>query len=159
MNKAYLLTGGNMGQRTHNLAKARQHIEQRVGRVLRASALYETAAWGLTDQPAFLNQVLIVETTLAAAPLMELLLQIEQQMGRTRSAKNAPRNIDIDILFFNKEIHQRPDLMIPHPQLQNRRFVLTPLNELSPQLMHPVLRQTMHQLLQTCPDPLDVKKF
>jgi 2-amino-4-hydroxy-6-hydroxymethyldihydropteridine diphosphokinase len=159
MNKAYLLTGGNTGDRTHNLAQAQQWIEKWAGKVLRSSALYQTAAWGNTEQSPFLNQVLVIATPLDAPALMQVLLQIEQTMGRARTVKNAPRNIDIDILFFNKEIHQRPELVIPHPQIQNRRFVLTPLNELSPGLVHPVLKKTVHQLLLQCSDGLDVKKF
>lgn len=159
MNKAYLLTGGNTGNRTQNLAQAQQWISKRVGQVLRSSALYETAAWGNTEQAPFLNQVLVVATDLDAPTLMQTLLQIEQKMGRARTVKNAPRNIDIDILFFNKAVYESPSLTIPHPQIQHRRFVLTPLNELSPGLVHPVLQKTVHQLLLQCSDGLDVKKF
>jgi 2-amino-4-hydroxy-6-hydroxymethyldihydropteridine diphosphokinase len=159
MNKAYLLTGGNTGDRTHNLTQAQQWIEKLAGKVLRSSALYQTAAWGNTDQAPFLNQILVIATPMDAPTLMRTLLQIEQKMGRTRTVKNAPRNIDIDILFFNKSILQTPQLTIPHPQIQYRRFVLTPLNELSPGLVHPVLKKTVHQLLLQCSDGLDVKKF
>lgn len=159
MNKVYLLTGGNTGNRTENLAQAQQWIAKMVGQVLRCSALYETAAWGNTEQAPFLNQVLVVATELDAPALMQTLLQIEQKMGRARTVKNAPRNIDIDILFFNKVVHETPSLTIPHPQIQHRRFVLTPLNELSPGYVHPVLQKTVHQLLLQCSDGLDVKKF
>jgi 2-amino-4-hydroxy-6-hydroxymethyldihydropteridine diphosphokinase len=159
MNKAYLLTGGNTGNRLENLALAAAHIHKMAGPVLRSSAIYETAAWGNTQQAPFLNQVLVVQTPLDAPALMGALLQIEAQMGRARTVKNAPRNIDIDILFFNKAIHSATDLTVPHPQIPNRRFVLVPLNELSPGLVHPVLRKTVRRLLAECTDPLDVKKF
>jgi 2-amino-4-hydroxy-6-hydroxymethyldihydropteridine diphosphokinase len=159
LNKAYLLLGGNMGNRIDNLDKAIHHIALATGTITRSSACYETAAWGNTSQPNFLNQVVVIQTALNAPALLKALLLIEKKMGRTRTVKNAPRNIDIDILFFNKETHQLKDLTIPHPQIQNRRFVLTPLNEITPGLIHPVLKKTMHQLLINCPDKLDVKKF
>jgi 2-amino-4-hydroxy-6-hydroxymethyldihydropteridine diphosphokinase len=159
LNKAYLLLGGNTGNRVKNLDRAKQHITLLAGEIIRTSACYETAAWGNTHQANFLNQVVVIQTTLTAPALMKTLLQIEKKMGRTRTAKNAPRNIDIDILFFNRETCHTKDLVIPHPQIQNRRFVLTPLNELSPGLVHPILKKTVHQLLIHCPDKLDVKKF
>jgi 2-amino-4-hydroxy-6-hydroxymethyldihydropteridine diphosphokinase len=90
---------------------------------------------------------------------MQTILNIEKKMGRIRTVKNAPRVIDIDILFFNKEIIEQEHLCIPHPQIQNRRFVLVPLNQLSPNLKHPALSKTVHQLLINCPDKLNVKKF
>ncbi len=159
MNDVYLLLGGNTGNRAHTLQQARQHIEVKAGSILRASALYETAAWGKTDQPHFLNQVLQLQTSLAAAPLLQVLLSIENAMGRIRTEKNAPRPIDIDILFFNNEVISQPGLVIPHPQLQHRRFVLIPLRELAPNHLHPVLQQNIRQLLHSCTDTLDVKKF
>jgi 2-amino-4-hydroxy-6-hydroxymethyldihydropteridine diphosphokinase len=159
MNKAYLLLGGNTGNRLKNIDKARQNINGNAGTIIRTSACYETEAWGNTNQASFLNQVVVIQTTLDAPALMKAILQIEKKMGRTRTVKNAPRNIDIDILFFNKEQHHTTDLVIPHPQIQNRRFVLTPLNELAPGLVHPLLNKTIHQLLINCPDMLDVKKF
>jgi len=90
---------------------------------------------------------------------MQTILKIEKKMGRIRTIKNAPRIIDIDILFFNKEIINEAELTVPHPQIQNRRFVLVPLNQLSPNLKHPLLNKTVHQLLINCPDELNVKKF
>ncbi len=159
MNKVYLLIGGNTGQRQQNLVLASQYISDSVGRLLQASAFYETAAWGNSNQEDFLNQVLVVETMLEPAPLMDTILDIEAQMGRVRTVKNAPRNIDIDILFYNRLILDTPSLVIPHPQIANRRFVLAPLNEIAPAMRHPVLLKTMHQLLAECPDKLGVKKF
>jgi len=159
MNKIYLLLGSNIGNSKAILAEAKTIIEKQIGAVTRQSDLYSTAAWGNLKQPDFLNQVIIVETALQAAAAMETILGIEKKMGRVRTVKNAPRIIDIDILFFNKEIIDLPNLTVPHPQIQNRRFVLVPLNQLSPNLRHPVLKKTIHELLIHCPDTLNVKKF
>jgi 2-amino-4-hydroxy-6-hydroxymethyldihydropteridine diphosphokinase len=159
MNKTYLLLGCNIGNREQKLLQAKKLIEKNIGKIIRQSKLYQTAAWGKTDQPHFLNQVIIVETDLAPEKLMQIILLTEKKMGRIRTIKNASRIIDIDILFFNKEIVQQKDLIIPHPEIQNRRFVLTPLNELSPNLKHPIIKKNIHQLLKTCKDKLDVKKF
>jgi 2-amino-4-hydroxy-6-hydroxymethyldihydropteridine diphosphokinase len=159
MNKIYLLLGSNIGNSKLQLSKAILQIEKHIGNVTRRSSLYATAAWGNTQQPDFLNQVIIVETKLSALQTMQTILSIEKKMGRIRTLKNAPRIIDIDILFFNKEIIDTKDLSVPHPQIQNRRFVLVPLNELSPNLSHPVLKKSVHQLLIHCPDKLNVKKF
>lgn len=159
MNNAYLLLGSNMGKSREQLQNSIKHIEKNIGPVIRSSALYATAAWGKTDQPEFLNQIIIIETQLTAAETLKSILAIEKIMGRVRTVKNAPRIIDIDILFFNKEIIQQKDLIIPHPEIQNRRFVLIPLNEISPRFIHPVLNKPIHQLLLICPDRLNVKKF
>lgn len=159
MNKTYLLLGSNMGNSKAQLKNATALIKKQVGPVIRHSALYLTAAWGKTDQPDFLNQVIVVHTKLNAVQTMRAILGIEKKAGRVRTIKNAPRIIDIDILFFNKEIIDRPELSIPHPQIQNRRFVLTPLNELSPNFKHPVLKRSVHDLFIHCPDKLNVKKF
>lgn len=159
MNKTYLLLGSNMGNSKQQLKDAIKHIKKDIGKVVRQSGLYVTAAWGNTSQPDFLNQVIVVETKLPAAKLMHTILSIEKKMGRIRTVKNAPRIIDIDILFFDKEIIKEKNLIVPHPEIQNRRFVLVPLNELSPGLKHPVFGTTIHQLLLHCPDTLNVKKF
>ncbi|MEP6674549.1 MAG: 2-amino-4-hydroxy-6-hydroxymethyldihydropteridine diphosphokinase [Ferruginibacter sp.] len=159
MNTAYLLIGGNMGHRINNIKTAIKKIEQLIGHISRQSSIYETAAWGNRQQPDFLNQVIVVETKLDPAKLMNTILIIEEKMGRIRNKKNDPRVIDIDILFFERMIIDEKDLSVPHPQIQNRKFVLVPLNELSPNLKHPVLKKTIHQLLTICPDKLEVKKF
>ena len=159
MNKAYLLTGGNEGNKLHSLHEAKMQIKKECGEILVQSALYETAAWGKTDQPSFLNQVLLIETLMNADLLMKKLLQIENKMGRKRLEKNGPRIIDIDILFFNAAIINDEHLIIPHPQIQNRKFVLQPMNEIAADFIHPVLQKTIHQLLIMCEDKLDVKKL
>ncbi|MES2649143.1 MAG: 2-amino-4-hydroxy-6-hydroxymethyldihydropteridine diphosphokinase [Bacteroidota bacterium] len=159
MNYAYLLTGGNLGDRTENLHQAEIWIDRQAGRVIKKSALYETAAWGNVLQPDYLNQAILVETNLTAIELLRTLLQIEKQLGRLRQEKYGARIIDIDLLFFNNEIIHLPNLSVPHPQLQNRRFVLVPMTEIAPQFVHPQLKKTIETLLSSCPDPLDVKKF
>jgi len=159
MNKTYLLLGSNMGNSKIQLGKAMVLIGKQVGKIIRQSSLYTTAAWGNTNQPDFLNQVIVVETKRTAVQTMQAILDIEKKMGRIRTVKNAPRIIDIDILFFNKQIISEVTLQVPHPQIQNRRFVLTPLNELSPNFIHPVLKRSVHHLFIHCPDKLDVKKF
>ena len=159
MNKAYLLTGGNLGNRPENLAMAGKLIEQCCGNLVKKSSIYESAAWGFTDQPAFYNQSLLLVTTLSPANLIEQILSIETQMGRKRTIHMGPRIIDIDILFYNDEIINIPDLIIPHPRMQDRKFVLMPLNEIAANHMHPVLHKTINRLLKECPDQLDVHKI
>lgn len=148
-----------MGESKNQLAIARKMITAHVGVIKRSSSLYQTAAWGKTDQPDFINQVVEVETNIDAAQTMKMILELEEKMGRYRTERNAPRIIDIDILFFNDNISNEPHLHIPHPRLQDRRFVLVPLNELAPDLVHPVLNKTIHQLLRVCPDILAVTKI
>ena len=159
MNKAYLLLGGNIGDRLTNLEKAKELLDKQGGKIIKHSSVYETASWGNTDQPDFLNQVLLIETKLTAEQIMEQILFIENKMGRVRSEKNASRLIDIDILFFNEDIIKTKSIIIPHPQIQNRNFVLYPLNELSPKLQHPVLKKTIHELLLQCNDALTVNLY
>ncbi len=159
MNKAYLLIGGNMGNREGYLAAARSAVEKHIGPLRRHSSLYQTAAWGLQEQDAFLNQVLQIETALDAGSLLQTLLQIEETLGRKREVRYGPRIIDMDILFFNDEVIHKEGLTIPHPQIQNRRFALVPMAELAPELVHPVLQKTIAQLLNDCPDTLDVHKI
>jgi 2-amino-4-hydroxy-6-hydroxymethyldihydropteridine diphosphokinase len=159
MNSTYLLLGSNMGNSTELLSNAIEQIENKIGPLLLQSNLYATDAWGNTSQPDFLNQVIEVATLLDATETLKEILSIEKNMGRIRTVKNAPRIIDIDILFFNNEIINRSNLIVPHPEIQNRRFVLTPLNEIAPQMIHPVLNKTIDQLLSFCPDQLAVKKI
>jgi 2-amino-4-hydroxy-6-hydroxymethyldihydropteridine diphosphokinase len=159
MNKAYLLTGGNEGDRFLHMQEARTNIELICGHLLQVSSLYETAPWGKTDQPDFLNQVILIDTKLSPDELLHAILSIEEKGGRKRTVKNAPRTIDIDILFYNKLILEKPGLSIPHPRIADRRFVLEPLNEISPGFIHPVIGKTIHQLLLECKDELGVKKI
>jgi 2-amino-4-hydroxy-6-hydroxymethyldihydropteridine diphosphokinase len=159
MNTVYFLLGSNIGNSEEQLRLATIIIEKQIGKIIARSAIYQTAAWGKTDQPDFLNQVIIVETILWAEESLSAILTIEEKMGRVRTEKNAPRIIDIDILFFNDAIIQEKELTVPHPEIQNRLFALIPLNELSPNYIHPLLNKTVHELLADCKDVLNVKKF
>ncbi len=158
MNRAFLLIGGNMGNREANLAASSAMIHRRCGSVLQHSSLYETAAWGLEDQPDFLNQVLLVDTAHKPRELLETLLDIEQELGRIRQQKNGPRTIDLDILLYNDDVIHEPGLQIPHPRMASRRFVLAPLAEIAGELIHPITSKTIRQMLDECTDPLPVNK-
>jgi 2-amino-4-hydroxy-6-hydroxymethyldihydropteridine diphosphokinase len=159
MHSVILLTGGNMGDRVSRLVQARKEIEKQIGPVEKASALYETAAWGNTGQPSFLNQVLRAETTLSPEEVLEGVLRIETSMGRVRTEKWGPREIDIDILFYDMEVVNRKNLTIPHPEIPHRRFVLEPLAEITPHLVHPVLGVDMETLLKQTTDSLPVRRL
>lgn len=159
MEIAYLLLGGNLGNRKENLAEARRLIEGNCGTISQQSSLYETAAWGKTDQPAFLNQALEVQTKLTAHKLLSQLLKIEKEIGRVRKEKYGPRLIDIDVLLYNNEILKESALTIPHPELQNRRFALGPLSEIAANYIHPIFKKTISQLLILCPDKLLITKL
>ncbi len=158
MNKAYLLIGGNLGNRKENLLTAIALINEQCGSLTRSSSIYETEAWGKTDQPSFLNQALEISTSLNPRQLIRRILKIEKAMGRIRKEKLGPRIIDIDILLYGNEIHDLRFLKIPHPEMQNRRFVLVPLAEINSALQHPVLKKTIAELLEECPDNLQVSK-
>ncbi|MEO8854997.1 MAG: 2-amino-4-hydroxy-6-hydroxymethyldihydropteridine diphosphokinase [Ginsengibacter sp.] len=156
MNKVFIITGGNIGDRKKNLETAEKMIEEKVGKIIQSSKIYETAAWGITDQPSFYNQVFIVETNFSADEVIKKILKIEEDMGRVRTIRNAARNIDIDILFFNDDIVNEENLTIPHPQISNRRFVLMPLNEIASTKNHPIYNKSVSQLLAECKDELKV---
>lgn len=156
MNKVFIITGGNIGDRMKNLETAEKMIEEQIGHVIQTSKIYETEAWGINDQPSFYNQVLIVETNFSSDKVIKKILKIEEDMGRVRTIKNAARNIDIDILFFNDDIVNEENLTIPHPQIINRRFVLMPLNEIASAKIHPVYNKSVAQLLAECKDELKV---
>ncbi|MFL5807919.1 MAG: 2-amino-4-hydroxy-6-hydroxymethyldihydropteridine diphosphokinase [Flavisolibacter sp.] len=158
-NKAYLLIGGNIGDRMMALSNAREAIEKHCGDIIRKSSVYETAAWGNEDQAAFLNQALEIETDQTAEELLKKILESEEILGRKRALQYGPRIIDIDVLFFNNNIIQHDGLKVPHPRMQYRRFVLVPLNEIAPGMIHPVLQKSVNELLMQCTDPLAVNKF
>lgn len=158
MNHVYLLLGSNIGDKEQHLHTAASHIQREIGSILKSSSLYQTAAWGKEDQDDFMNQVLYCASPLEAMEVLQKALNIERQMGRQRIIKNEPRIIDIDILFFNNDIIQQETLIVPHPLIHARRFVLTPLQELSPDYVHPISEQTIAQMLKQCADPLPVYK-
>lgn len=154
-----LLLGGNMGDRLYYLATAAVLLEKQLGPVVQRSAIYQTAAWGKKDQADFYNQVIICETEKSVAELMPLILAIEAQLGRKRSAKWDERTIDIDVLLIGDLIISTADLEVPHPRMQERRFVLMPLAQLLPDFLHPVLEKSIKDLLLSCPDLLPVKQL
>jgi 2-amino-4-hydroxy-6-hydroxymethyldihydropteridine diphosphokinase len=159
MNDAYLLLGSNEGDREVWLQQAMEMIQQRCGKVVTSSALYRTAAWGKEDQPDFLNMVAHIKTRKTSLDLLHSTNEIENLLGRQRKVKWGQRTLDIDILLYSNDIVNLPELKIPHPFMQNRRFTLVPLNEIAPNIIHPKLNKTIHQLLLDCPDPLEVHKF
>lgn len=158
-NTVYLLLGGNMDDRELLLARAVSLIAQKIGLVLKTSALYETAAWGNHDQAAFLNQAIMVTTALSAPEILKQIQEIELELGRARIEKWGSRTIDIDIIFFNREQIDQPNLTIPHPHMQERNFVLVPLAEIAAEYLHPILQSTVATLQQQCRDTLEVKKY
>lgn len=158
MNHVYLLLGSNIGEKEKHLQTAYDFIQSDIGAILKASSIYQTAAWGNEDQDDFMNQVLYCTSPLEAMEVLHKALNIERQMGRQRITKNEPRIIDIDILFFNSDIIQNETLIVPHPLIHARRFVLTPLQELSPDYLHPIWELSIKQMLDQCTDPLPVYK-
>lgn len=153
---AYLLIGSNKGDRKTFLTQAVEKIHRMVGRVTEKSKLYETQAWGVTNQSDFLNQAVAVETSLNPQKLLEQILKIENEMGRERTTKWAERTIDIDILLYGDFVVNEPNLTIPHPELPNRNFALIPLMEIAGETEHPVLNLTIEDIYMDCKDPLDV---
>lgn len=153
----YLALGANLGDRFANLKAAIAALPPAV-RVLAQSPVYETPPWGLTDQPAFLNMVLKGETALAPVELLKRLKLLETGLGRLPAVRWGPRRIDMDILFYDKLILDTPELTIPHPHLHERAFVLVPLADLAPDLVHPLLGATIKQL-RSAVDTTGVKRY
>jgi 2-amino-4-hydroxy-6-hydroxymethyldihydropteridine diphosphokinase len=157
MNTVYVLLGGNKGERLTNIEKAISFIEEIVGPISNKSKIYVTAAWGNTNQPDFYNQVICVSTTLSATELLQSLLSIENKLGRQRGdQKWQARTIDLDILFFNNDIIDSPDLKVPHPYIHERKFTLVPLAEVASNLVHPIFKKSIAVLLEECNDTLEV---
>lgn len=156
MMRAVLLLGTNLNDRMQNLNLARKQIIERIGTIESESSIYSTTAWGNTEQPDFLNKILVVKTALAPQKLLHELLEIEKEMGRVRTIKWAPRLIDLDILYFEDLIVHESGLTIPHPYIQDRRFALIPLVEIIPDYIHPVLHITNAELLAKTTDVSEV---
>ena len=159
-NTVTLLIGGNQGDRPHLLLEAMSMISRRIGHITEKSLVYETEPWGFEAEQNFLNMAIQVETNYSSEEVLRLALEIEAGLGRQRLGQGyASRPMDIDIIFFNDEVVNKPDLIIPHPRLHLRRFVLQPLSDIMPTYMHPILHQTVAQLLEECPDKCEVKTY
>lgn len=155
----FLLLGSNLGNRNVFLNNAITYIARDIAPVVKESAVYETQSWGKTDLPDYLNQVIVLQTTLSAQDVLQRILKIEIEMGRKREEKWGSRIIDIDILFYGSEIINEPNLTVPHPELHNRRFTLEPLAMLAADFIHPVLNKSILELKNSLKDDLIVKKL
>lgn len=150
---AYIGFGANLGDRESNCRKALVLLDAAKGvRVAACSRLYWTEPVQVESTEWFVNGAAALETTLSPEDLLGLLLRIEAEMGRERSRAGASRTIDLDLLFYDDIVRKRPGLSVPHPRIQERKFVLVPLHDIAPSFVHPVLRQTVAQLLERCPD-------
>jgi 2-amino-4-hydroxy-6-hydroxymethyldihydropteridine diphosphokinase len=156
MINTYIILGSNVGQRLSFIEKAKYLLEELVGNIINETSVYSTEPWGVEDQKTYLNQVLLIETELSAEKLIDEILKIEEKLGRIRGEKYAPRTIDIDILLFGDLIIEQPELIIPHPRMQDRNFVLTPLKEIAPDVIHPVFQRSISSLQEQCNDQKEV---
>lgn len=157
MEEVYLGLGSNMGDRKKHITQAISEIEKKIGPCTKRSSLYKTAAWGKTNQSYFINQVIRISTKKAPIDILDGVLAIEKQLGRVRKEKWGERSIDIDLLFYGSEIVELPRLLVPHPFIAERRFVLVPMNELAPKFIHPIFERSIEDLLADCPDTLAVE--
>ncbi len=156
MTGIYLLLGSNLGDRSSHLDKASKLISQQLAPISQESSRYRTEAWGMSDAPTFLNQVLAIDTGLKPLAILANILKIEIMMGRNRQEGYQNRTIDIDLLYYGDTVFNHPVLSIPHPRISVRRFVLKPLVEIAPEFVHPVLGLSNLQLLDRCMDSLSV---
>jgi len=159
INGIYLLLGSNLADKRVNIQRAFDLINLKIGNIILKSSLYETEPWGIKDQDRYINQVLKVESQCLPKNMLKKCNEIESIIGRKRSEKWGERIIDIDILYYDDLVISDNELIIPHPEIQNRRFTLELLVELAPDLIHPLLQKDQKQLLLECTDPLWVKKI
>jgi len=160
MIKLYILLGGNLGDKQFIFSETRKRLAEQIGAITRQSAVYETEPWGFESEDMFWNQALEIETNLSPNEILAQTHDIELELGRIRKENQYDsRLIDIDILFVGSLIVNQDNLVIPHPRIQDRKFVLVPLCEIVPQLVHPVFQRTVSRLLNECTDQLAVKKI
>ena len=146
LHTAHIALGSNLGDKEANLRRALELLDERGVEVVKVSTFICTEPYGVTDQPQFLNAVCQVRTSLEPVALLHTLLGIEQEMGRVRLRHWGERNIDLDLLLYEDVVMDTPELKLPHPDIQNRDFVLLPLFEIAPELIHPVLRKNIREL-------------
>jgi 2-amino-4-hydroxy-6-hydroxymethyldihydropteridine diphosphokinase len=161
MEWTFLMLGSNLGDRYAHLHEAKSLLTKCLGKLIKESSIYETASWGDLAQPSFLNQALLFHSKLSPNEILDKALSIEKKMGRIRdpSNKNAGRIIDIDLIYYGHQVLESPELSLPHPRLQERRFVLAPLQEMAPAFIHPLLGKSQQALLLACTDPLEVRQW
>ena len=146
----YFSLGTNLGDKEQNLRLAVQHIEERIGKIVSLSAFYATAPWGFSSEHTFLNAAACVETLLPPLSVLHLTQEIEREIGRTHKSVGgvySDRVIDIDLLLYGDRVLDTPELKLPHPLMHERRFVMEPLAEIAPDLVHPILKKKMRELL------------
>jgi 2-amino-4-hydroxy-6-hydroxymethyldihydropteridine diphosphokinase len=160
MAKVFLLLGGNIGDKFGYIKKAKDLIIKNIGAIKKESSLYESEPWGFKDESFFINQVVEIQTDFKPAELLDKTQKIEKALGRERNSKGyASRTIDIDILFYDDMIFQSETLTIPHKLLHERRFTIAPMNEISPETIHPIFKVTISELFVKCEDKLKVEKI
>jgi len=159
MKKVFLGIGANLGNRENNIFLAVEKIRELIGPVINVSPVYETEPWGFKSENKFLNIVIEVETKIKPSGLLGRLMMIESLLGRVRDGKQyTSRTIDIDILLYNNKVLETKVLVIPHPRMHERKFVLVPLCEIAPDMVHPVLKKNIRELLKECPDKSYVRR-
>jgi len=159
LTEVYLLLGSNLNKPALQLNIALQHITEKAGELIVQSPVYRSSPWGVSDQPEFANQVILLQTSFSPFELLQCLQKIEHTMGRERIVKWGSRIIDIDILYYGKSIITNPALKVPHPELSNRRFTLVPLCAIAPAFIHPVWNVSNQTILQRCTDEGHVEEI
>ena len=159
MAEVFILLGGNVGDKRKIFTETREMINDRIGKLTKSSSIYAREPWGF-DSDLFWNQALLVETRLLPLEILDIALSIETALGRIKTSKYyEPRTMDIDLLFYDDLLFDTPRLTLPHPKIEERRFVLVPLNEIAPERRHPVTGLTISELLISCNDLLKVEKL
>jgi 2-amino-4-hydroxy-6-hydroxymethyldihydropteridine diphosphokinase len=159
MNTVYIQLGSNIGERESFITKSMHKVEDDIGKIITASSIFETTAWGNENQNNFLNSVIEIKTPFDAFTILQKSQEIENNLGRERSDQWGERTIDIDILFYNNKIINTKELTVPHPLIQKRKFVLVPLSEIAPNYMHPILKKNISTLLSECKDTQKVLDY
>jgi len=159
MNKVFLQLGSNLGEREQLISSAITNISTQIGTIISQSKIYESTPWRVDGQENYLNQIIEIKTELPADKVLELVLSIENDLGRVRLEKWGERLIDIDIIFFNDEIIETSDLCIPHKHMHERNFVLEPLNEIASTFIHPRYNKTVAELLKDSKDTERVEEY